>query len=153
MWQLTNDTWHVTPDMWHLTCDTWIMTNDGWWIFSKNFSSPALPVWYRQCVEDSELKDDSINPLLNDKGVYRTAPATPGLLIIKIRFFILFCLFVANSSSHCLLVKAALCERFFPPVLRGFDKSVAKATKCLIPTLSFLVTVGVNDYCATTCFM
>ena len=29
------------------------------------------------------LKDHSINELLNDKAVYRTAPATPGLSNIQ----------------------------------------------------------------------
>ena len=47
---------------------------------SLKISSPALTVWDRQCFEDSELKDDSINESISDKGVYRTAPATPGLL-------------------------------------------------------------------------
>ena len=31
------------------------------------------------------LKDDSVNQLINDEPVYRTAPATPGLLIRKRR--------------------------------------------------------------------
>ena len=35
-----------------------------------------------QCVEDSEQKNDSINESMSDKGVYKSAPATPGLLII-----------------------------------------------------------------------
>ena len=43
-------------------------------------------VWVRQCLEDSEQMDHSINErmneLINDEGVYRTAPATPGLLLI-----------------------------------------------------------------------
>ena len=34
-------------------------------------------------VEDSERKYQSINQSINDKCVYRTAPATPGLLITK----------------------------------------------------------------------
>ena len=38
-------------------------------------------VWDRQCLEDYEQKDDSISELINDKDVYRTVPATPGLLI------------------------------------------------------------------------
>ena len=37
----------------------------------------------RQCIEDSELKDESINQWLNYEGAYRTAPATPGLLILS----------------------------------------------------------------------
>ena len=31
-------------------------------------------------VEDLEEKDDLVNELMNDKGVCKTAPATPGLL-------------------------------------------------------------------------
>ena len=44
----------------------------------KNFSSPALTVWDYQCLEDPELKDH----LISNGGDYRTAPATPGLLVI-----------------------------------------------------------------------
>ena len=40
-------------------------------------------VWERQCLEDSEQKDDLIYLSLSDKGVYRTAPATPDLLNIS----------------------------------------------------------------------
>ena len=56
------------------------MTHGGGCTFSQNVSPPALPVWDRQCLEDSERKDDLMNELLNDKAVYRTATATPGLL-------------------------------------------------------------------------
>ena len=37
-------------------------------------------LWY---YEDLEEKDDSVNELINDEAVCRTAPATPGLLIIQ----------------------------------------------------------------------
>ena len=57
------------------------MTHGGGWTFSQNVSSSALTVWDRQCLEDSERKDHSMNQLVNYEGVYRTAPATPGLLI------------------------------------------------------------------------
>ena len=43
---------------------------------SLKISAPVLTVWDRQCLEDSELKDDSIS----DGGDCRTALATPGLL-------------------------------------------------------------------------
>ena len=75
MWHEPRDTWHVTRDMRHMTCL-------GGWTFSPNFSSLALTVhdlWY---YEDLEEKDDSINELMSDEAVYRTAPATPGLLNI-----------------------------------------------------------------------
>ena len=92
-WHVTRDTWHVTCDMshvtcdmWHMTCDTWHVTHGGEWTFSLNVSSLALTVWERQCLEDSERKNQrinqSINQSMNYEGVYRTASATPGLLII-----------------------------------------------------------------------
>ena len=38
-----------------------------------------------KCLEDSEQKDHSINEsmneLINYKGVYRTVPSTPGLMV------------------------------------------------------------------------
>ena len=49
---------------WHgMTCDPWHVKHGGGWTFSPNFSSPALTVWEwdRQCLKDSELKDDLIN--------------------------------------------------------------------------------------------
>ena len=47
----------------------------------------ALPVCYKQCLEDSELKDYQINIFINHEGVYGLAPATPGLLKIDVIFF------------------------------------------------------------------
>ena len=77
---------HLTCDTWNVTCDMWHDSHGGGWTFSQNFSSPALTVWDRQCLEDFEQKDDSMNEWINEwtnhKGVYRTAPTTPGLLII-----------------------------------------------------------------------
>ena len=35
-----------------------------------------------QCLESSAQKDHSINELMNRKSVYKTAPATQGLLIM-----------------------------------------------------------------------
>ena len=48
----------------------------------RNFRSLAIMVWVWGFLEVSELKDDSMNESMNYKGVCRTAPATPGLLII-----------------------------------------------------------------------
>ena len=63
------------------------MTSDMWQLVgsqhSLKISAPQL--WDWQCLKDSEQKDDSINEwnnkLINYKDVYRTALATPGLLI------------------------------------------------------------------------
>ena len=41
----------------------------------------------RHCLEDSEQKDHSITQSINDhEGVYRTASATPGLLMTHTMF-------------------------------------------------------------------
>ena len=56
----------------------------GGWTFSQNFSSLALTVcvlWYYEDLVQEE-KADSLSEWMNDKAVYRKAPATPGLLII-----------------------------------------------------------------------
>ena len=41
----------------------------------------------RQCLEESERKDDRLNQSTNDGGDCRTALATPGLLIINSKLF------------------------------------------------------------------
>ena len=70
MWHLKCDTWHMKHDIWHMTCDIW------WgWTFSQNFSSPALMVWDRQCLEESEQKNHSMNEWINYQII-------PGLLNI-----------------------------------------------------------------------
>ena len=71
---MTCDRWQVTCDMWHVTCC-------GGWTFSQNFSSLDLSVrdlWY---YEDLEEKAHWLNQWMKDKAVYRTAQATPGLLM------------------------------------------------------------------------
>ena len=78
--KMTCDTWHVKCDTWHVTRDKWHVTRLGGWIFSENFSSLALTVCYLYHYEDLEKKADSINELMSNKAVYRTASATPGLL-------------------------------------------------------------------------
>jgi hypothetical protein len=76
----------VSCDMWHVTHDTWHVTRLGGWTFSQNFSSLALTVcdlWYYEDLEEKdEWINEWINKLINYEAVYRTAPATPGLLKI-----------------------------------------------------------------------
>ena len=68
---------HVTRDTWHVTCL-------GGWTFSQNFSSLALTVcdlWYYEDLEEkAHGLTEWMNQSMNDETVYRTAPATPGLL-------------------------------------------------------------------------
>ena len=88
--------WHVTPDMWHLTHDMWLVTvtHGGRWKFSQNVSfldllivrlwHAVLKIWRKRITE-------SIKESMNDKRVFRTVPATLGLLItIKISFYLIY---------------------------------------------------------------
>ena len=59
------------------------MTRDRWWTLCKNCRFLALMVWDLWCFEDLEEKDRWLNESVNDGGVCRTAPATPGLLIMQ----------------------------------------------------------------------
>ena len=76
--------WHVTFDSWHMTRDKWHVTRLGGWTFSQNFSSLALTVFDLWNYEDLEEKAHGLNQSMSDEAVYRTAPATPGLLNIYI---------------------------------------------------------------------
>ena len=51
-------------------------------ILSK-FQLPSSTVWDLWCLEDWEEKDDRPTLLISDEAVYRTAPATPGLVKSK----------------------------------------------------------------------
>ena len=112
-----------------MTCNAWHVTHGGGWTFSQNFSFSALMLWDRQCLEDSELKGDPMNELMNDwmndEGAYRTAPATWCLIIGKKiakgskerkkrnkkrkSFCKYICKFCAKSSTFCLYT----CLNFF----------------------------------------
>ena len=96
---VTCNMWHVTRDNWHVTC--WVG-----WTFSQNFSSLALTVcdlWY---YEDLEEKADSLAHKINDEAVYRTAPATPGLLKTQ-RMWILIEYFCASVGGIIVLLDFA----------------------------------------------
>ena len=78
--------WHVTCDAWHVTRDTWHMTHDmfgGVNILSKFQLPSSYRLWFmilwRSGGEGSLTQ--RINEWMNYEAVYRTAPATPGLLI------------------------------------------------------------------------
>ena len=89
---MTLDTWHLTPDTWHLTPDTGRLTPNMWQMVggehSLHISAPQL----LRFGIDSVLKilNERIslwmNKLINYEGVYRTAPATAGLLKVVRKF-------------------------------------------------------------------
>ena len=66
-----------------MICDTWHVTHGVGWTFSQIFSCLALMVWDLWCCEYLEEKGESLNELISDEAVYRTAPATPGLLKLQ----------------------------------------------------------------------
>ena len=78
--------WHVTCDMWHMTCDMWHVTHDMWQVGggepSLKISAPQLLRFPSEGLLKiiSQRMTNGVNELMNDKGVFRTAPATPGLL-------------------------------------------------------------------------
>ena len=76
----------VKRDLWHMTCDMWHVTHVGG-NNSLKISAPKL----LRCGMDlvlyilkKRITDLYMNQWINDKGVYRTAPATSGLLNIYI---------------------------------------------------------------------
>ena len=55
------------------------MTHSDWWALCPNLKSQALMVWDLLCFEDLERK----HYLISEGGVFRTALATPGLLMTE----------------------------------------------------------------------
>ena len=79
MWNLTWDTWHATPDKWHVTPAIWHMVGGE---HSLKISAPQLLLFGIDNV--LKILNERITEWMNFKAVYRTAPATPGLLSLKI---------------------------------------------------------------------
>ena len=73
----------MTQDMWHVTRDTLHMTGGGGEPFVKS-SAPQLLRFGSEGVLKI-FKYHLINHLISNKGVCRTALATPGLLIISMQ--------------------------------------------------------------------
>ena len=90
------------------------MTGGGRWTFSQNFSSLALTVWEWRCLEDIFTKYDLATQFINQKGVCRTAPATPGLLIIKGPYYhnLYKCGRTKNTYVKC-AVSYVMCEMWW----------------------------------------
>ena len=82
-----SDIWHMTCDTWHVTHDTWHVTRDtlgGMNILSKFQLPSSYRLWFMILWKywGKGSLTYQMNELISDKAVYRTAPATPGLLII-----------------------------------------------------------------------
>ena len=93
----------------------------------QHFSSLALTVWDTQCFEHIFTKDDLIHELINDKCVYRTAPATLGLLNI-------------NSHQELYIIDKSLHPtRFLWGGVRTMDKKL-KTENNLLSTVGDIIT-------------
>ena len=119
MWHMTCDTWHVTHDVWHMICDKWHITCDIWhvthggrWTFTKHFRSLANTDREWRCLENLEEKDQSMNQLINYKGVCRTAPATPGLLIMNHKECSFYMFWLGHQLLTDLVKPGLICNRF-----------------------------------------
>ena len=81
MWHMTHDMWHGTHDTWHATCDMWRVMGGEYYLKT---SAPQL-FWF-VIYEILKIRrtrlTDWINELINHEADCKTAPATPGLLII-----------------------------------------------------------------------
>ena len=116
-WQVKHDMWHATcdmrqviHDMLHVTCDTWNMTCDMLWgvnILSKFHLPSSYFLWFT--ILWTSRGKGSLTDWMNDEAVCRTAPATPGLLIILTKILSL-ARYVTDSDIS---LKSKLTERIF----------------------------------------
>ena len=127
MWHVTCDRWHVTSDRWQVTGDTWHVTHDTKHIvWDENSLKISALQLFRFGIDSVwkifELKDHSMNQLINDwmsnGGDCRTAPATPGLLMIN-------CLFscMNNTTWYNRPQPLSKCNLFFK--LNGFFANIS----------------------------
>ena len=112
---MTCDMWHVTHDTWHVTHDTWHVW--GGWTFSQKFSSLALTVWFMVLWRSGGKGwlTQLINYIINDEAVYRTAQATPDLLIIYQLYFLKSESAEGQSGSDT--VDLVFCCCYFPSLI------------------------------------
>ena len=78
---VTHDMWDMTHDTWHVTCDMFGEVN-----IPSKFQLPSSYCLWFMIIWRSGGKgslNELINEWINDEAVYRTPPATPGLLIIS----------------------------------------------------------------------
>ena len=101
MWHVIRDTWRVTCDMWHtggsehcLTISAFFSNSMGYTEFWRYFHKP------------------SVNPLISNIGVCRTALATPGLL----------------TSFQYICWKAKVALAHFPPFITQIYLLFSKVT-------------------------
>ena len=110
---VTCDMRNVTRDRWHVTCDTWHVTSDMLWGFKilSKFQPPSSCglgfIIFWRFGGKWWLTD-----WVNHKGVFRTAPTTPGLLntntllcntVLKIGHFTLININCILNAKRCMI--------------------------------------------------
>ena len=141
MCHVTRDMWHVTRDMRHVTCDMWHMTRNlfgGMNILCKFQLPNSYRLWFMVLWRSGGKGSLSewMNQWINHKAVYKTAPATPGLLIkhfgtqkmwgfitmqFLLPFLLHFCVYFLHINSHIFY----RCS-FIPTNLTGLRQSVRR---------------------------
>ena len=88
MLHVTHYTWHMTHDTWHVTCDTRCGVN----ILSKFQFPSSNSLWLMKCWRfgGKGSANEWMNEWISDKGVCRTAPATPPFKYCTLNLMKLF---------------------------------------------------------------
>ena len=116
--------WHVTYDTWHVTCDTWWGVN----ILSKF----QLPISYRLGFMMLWIFGGKgwLTDSVNNEAVYRTAPATLGLLNIST-----ILLQYLKLEHMLLLLLSPTCSNPCPLHDSGSTNGLTAASTPLLPGL------------------
>ena len=83
--RINSNMWRITCGLWHVTCDTWHVTHDMLWgvnILSKFQLPSSYCLWFIRIWRYGGK--GSLSEKIKGEAVYRTAPATPGLLITNV---------------------------------------------------------------------
>ena len=151
MWLVTCDMWHLTPDTWHVTPDTF----GGVKILSK-FQLPSCSCLWIMILWSSGGKG-SLNQSMNDEAVYRTAQATPCLLIKWVMFLGIWTMFFLACSKNKLIGNPIFLLRcrehcFAPLMIRCWSTSHAPY-ECLgqiaVQTRKQVI-LNVDKFCLTS---
>ena len=91
------DTWHMTSDTWHVTCDEcWGLNILSKFQLPSSYGLGETEFWRYF----NERITEWLNQWISDKGVCRSAPATPGMLKI---------LYTRDHlTAHCVRIVASV---------------------------------------------
>ena len=118
---MTRDRWQVTRDTWHVTRDTFGGVN----ILSKFQLPSSYRLWFMILWRSGGKGwvTQLISWSMNYEAVYRTAPATPGLLNIIVKVtqhskYIQHCIQPPSLFIHAFFLYSGFIVFFFAKLLR-----------------------------------